>query len=81
MKANERPRKGDMKQTSQLLDQPGPEGRVGEKIQKRGHHTHKQTDIATSRPTRPRGAELVKVADQNTHLNMYKFDCFNLDFK
>ena len=37
--------------------------RVNERPKKRqewGHQTHKQTDIVTTRPTRPTGAELVK---------------------
>ena len=51
------------KHTSRLLDQLGPEGRVGEKSHGKGtsntqthRHTDTQhTDIATTRPNRPSG--------------------------
>ena len=52
------------KGTLQLLDQLGPEGRVGENLMKRGHHTNKetkkQTHILTTRSTGPRGQSWLK---------------------
>ena len=51
------------------------------KIREWGHQTHKQTDIAPTRPTRPRGAELVKtlrVQLTNGKLCMYNSDMKNI---